>query len=42
MLRMIVTHKSWKWSLLLASAVFGILPGGCEETILRAVTPLLI
>lgn len=42
MIRRIVTCKWSKWSLLFAGATFGILPSGCEQVILRAVTPLLI
>ena len=37
-----VSSKCWKWGLLFAGTAFGILPGGCETTILRIATPLLI
>ena len=37
-----VSGKCWKWGLLFAGAAFGFLPGGCEQTILRLATPLLI
>ncbi len=35
--------KLYRWSLVFAgTAMFGLLPGGCEVFILRAVSPLFI
>lgn len=42
MFQKVATCKWTKWSLVFATAVFGILPGGCETRILRLVTPLLV
>ncbi len=42
MMRKLVTSKWTRWSLISITLVFGILPGGCETTILRWATPLLL
>lgn len=31
-----------RWGLIAGTLVFGILPGACEQVILRAVTPILL
>lgn len=31
-----------RWGLIAGTLLFGILPGGCETVILRAVTPILL
>ncbi len=31
-----------RWGLIAGTVIFGILPGGCETIILRAVTPILL
>ncbi|HPF40782.1 MAG TPA: hypothetical protein P5081_16520 [Phycisphaerae bacterium] len=31
-----------RWGLVAGTLLFGILPGGCETVILRAVTPILL
>ena len=42
MMRKIVCSKWTRWSLISITMVFGILPSGCETTILRFATPLLL
>jgi len=42
MMLKIVSSKWTRWSLISITMVFGILPSGCETTILRLATPFLL
>ncbi|MFQ5424912.1 MAG: hypothetical protein ACE5F9_13160 [Phycisphaerae bacterium] len=42
MMQKFLTSKWSKWSLIFVTAAFGVLPSGCENRILRLVTPLLV